>query len=162
MPGIWMISIGIAKNIIIMTRKNLSSTFLLILSFMNFINWGYIITFWILDCCPWASQDLIWIIVEILHFGFGSEVKSSAALDCSFRCVSVGRFLKEIGGEVNVSCSCLCCSFCIWSHLLVCVWLKWLITDLAPRAVAGFAQSDLAEFECSGQSHRDPKWRLSP
>ena len=32
----------------------------------------------------------------------------------------------------------------------------------ALRAVAGFAQSDLAGFECSGQSHSDPKWKLSP
>ena len=32
----------------------------------------------------------------------------------------------------------------------------------ALRAVAGFAQSDLAGFECSGQSRSNPKWQLSP
>ena len=44
-PGIWMSSNGIIKNRVTMTRKNLSSTFWLIFSFMGFRNWIYIIMF---------------------------------------------------------------------------------------------------------------------
>ena len=32
----------------------------------------------------------------------------------------------------------------------------------ALRAVAGFAQSDLAGFACLGQNRSNPEWRLSP
>lgn len=52
-PGIWMSSIGIIKNRVVVTRKNLSSTFWLIFSFMDLRNWIHIIMFLVSVLSDW-------------------------------------------------------------------------------------------------------------
>ena len=65
-PGIWISSTGMIKNRVIMTRKNLSSTFWLIFSFMDFRISIYNIMFlvsvlseWRFALNPYGNLDLL-------------------------------------------------------------------------------------------------------